>query len=858
MIHLTWWLPWWLIRAQFKTRRTATVLSMLAIALGVALGYAIHLINAAALSDFSQAMKSVQGEPDAVVAPSDSAGHVPLALINELARDPAVAVVAPVIETRVRIGDTTTPVKLIGLDLFSAAAVMPDLLPRQNGETAAGNAAAGNIFEDGVYASPALLARLKLEIGADVTLARGESRWLTRISGDLPAARPDDLLLVADIAWVQAHFGPPEGVSEGRLRLAPNVRIGDWLGEWAERLPAGIALRAAEDDTTRVSNISRAYRVNLNVLALVALLTGAFLVFATQLTAVAQRSTQFALLGVLGLSPRMRLLQVLLEGLAIGVPGATLGLALGYGLAVGFTRLMGGDLGGGYFSDSTPVIEPSLFAALAFFGLGCAAALAGALYPAWLNRVQPLAQALKTGFAQQPPAMRDGSDRGGRRVGRRRATAIALLALAAVGLTRLPALFDLPLAGYAAIALVLVLGIAVAPRLTHGVFGTIARRDLTAPQRVAVQNIVQAPLMAQVAASGLIVSFALTVSMVTMVSSFRVALDQWLDVVLPAPLYVRSKGVPLPQELLRALAQPTAPFDTPFEKFQRAANSTLTLDPQRPAVALLVRDVNRANPGERLPFTGPVVAVPADRVAVWISEPAQEIYRLAPGQTMKLPLLGREVEAVIGGVWRDYSRQFGAVVIGSDDYRALGGSFEATELALWPRRGQEAAARDWLAGHATRHGLEIAESGEIRALSLSIFDKSFAVTYALEAAAMLIGLFGLAVTLAASVWLRARELATLSALGFDRAMLSRAVMFEGALITGIGLTIGLACGIAIGAILTHVVNPQAFHWRMDLDVPWRQVLLGAVLTLIAGIAASRFAARLATRLPAAQVLANAQ
>ena len=64
-------LAWWLVRAQFMTRRTATALSTLAIALGVALGYAIHLINAAALADFSQAMKSVQGEPDAVIAPRD-------------------------------------------------------------------------------------------------------------------------------------------------------------------------------------------------------------------------------------------------------------------------------------------------------------------------------------------------------------------------------------------------------------------------------------------------------------------------------------------------------------------------------------------------------------------------------------------------------------------------------------------------------------------------------------------------------------------------------------------------------------------------------------------------------------------
>jgi putative ABC transport system permease protein len=838
-------LAWWLIRAQFTTRRTATTLSMLAIALGVALGYAIHLINDAALADFAQAMKSVQGEPDAVIAPKDSAGQVPLALINEMARDESVALMAPVIETRVRVDQAPATIRLIGLDVFSAGLLMPDLMPRPGGA-----ATGGSIFDDGVYASPALLASLELGIGGAVTLSRGEARWATRIVGDIPAARPDDLLLVADIAWVQAHFGPADAVSEGRLRLLPGTPVAGWREGWAARLPAGLALRAAEDNRTSVSNVSRAYRVNLNVLALVALLTGAFLVFATQLTAVAQRSTQFALLGVLGLSPRMRLLQVLFEGLAIGVPGAALGLAFGYALALGFTRLLGGDLGGGFFSASTPLIVPQVQPALAFFSLGCAASLAGALYPAWLNRVQPLAQALKTGFAHQPPAA-SGTRRARQRL---KLAGITLAACAAIVLTRLPALFELPLAGYAAIALVLALGVAAAPLVTHLVFGAIARLALPAPQRIAVQNIVQAPLMAQVAACGLIVSFALTVSMVTMVSSFRIALDQWLNVVLPAPLYVRSKGVPLPQELLAALGQP----ETPFAKIERSAVGALTLDPQRPTVALLVRELDRADPAARLPFTGAVVAAPPGRMAVWISEPMQELYRLAPGQTLRLPLLGREVEVVIGGVWRDYARQFGAVVISSEDYRALGGRFEATELALWPRSGQDLAAGAWLAQQATRHGVEMAESGAIRTLSMAIFDKSFAVTYALEAAAMLIGLFGLAVTLAASVWLRARELATLSALGFDRAMLTRAVMFEGALIAAIGLAIGLACGIAVGAILTHVVNPQAFHWRMELQVPWLQVLLGAALTLLAGIGASRFAARQATRLPAAQILANAQ
>jgi putative ABC transport system permease protein len=833
-------LAWWLIRAQFRTRRAATTLSMLAIALGVALGYSIHLINAAALADFSRAMKTVQGDPEAVIAARDSAGSVPLASLNEIARDPAVVVIAPVIETRVRIDNLRSAVRLIGLDVFSAAAVMPRLLPRQ-----AAGAATGSILEGGVYASPALLGTLALQAGSALTLRRGDQQWSTTIAGDLPAAGADELLLVADIAWVQEHFGPPDAVSEGRVRLAPDTDPASWRAALAQRLPAGLLLRAADDDAARVSNLSRAYRVNLNVLALVALLTGAFLVFATQLTAVAQRSTQFAVLGVLGLSPRMRWLQILGEGLAIGLPGSVLGLGLGYALALAFTRLLGGDLGGGYFSASAPLIVPETAPALAFLVLGCAASLAGAFYPAHLNRRQPLAEALKTGFSQRTGA-------GGKPL--TRLLLPALLILSAIVLVQLPPFFELPLAGYAAIAVLLGLGVTGAPLLTQEIFGWFAGRSLPAPQQIALQNVAQAPLMAQVAASGLIVSFALTASMVIMVSSFRVAVDHWLDEVLPAPLYLRSKTAPLPQELLTSLERP----DTPFARVERTAHAALTLDPQRPNVGLLVRELERSNPAARLPFTGPVIAPPPAMAVVWISEPLHEIYRIVPGQTLRLPLLGRAVDVFVGGVWRDYSRQFGAVAISRDDYRRLGGDFQPTDLALWPLPGQEAAASGWLAPYATRYGLELHESAEIRQLSLSIFDKSFAVTYALEAAAMLIGLFGLAVTLAASVWLRARELATLGALGFSRRMLSQSVMLEGALIAALGLLVGLACGIAIGAVLTHVVNPQAFHWRMPLAIPWSALLAGAVLTLAAAVLASHYAARQATRLPLAQVLASAQ
>ena len=194
MIRLVCWLLW----AQFCRQRVAALLSMLAMALGVALGYSVHLINTAALADFSRAMKTVHGEPDAVVVSRASTGSVPLALINALARDPAVLAVAAVIETRIRIDRLQTPVRLIGIDPFSAAAVMPELLSGDGDD-----APAGDLLKGQIMASPALLERLGKHAGDAVTLVRGDQQWQTTIGGTLRIDLGRDELLVADIAWLQ-------------------------------------------------------------------------------------------------------------------------------------------------------------------------------------------------------------------------------------------------------------------------------------------------------------------------------------------------------------------------------------------------------------------------------------------------------------------------------------------------------------------------------------------------------------------------------------------------------------------------------------------------------------------------------
>src|SRR4029077_11874659 len=137
--------------------------------------------------------------------------------------------------------------------------------------------------------------------------------------------------------------------------------------------------------------------------------------------------------------------------------------------------------------------------------------------------------------------------------------------------------------------------------------------------------------------------------------------------------------------------------------------------------------------------------------------------------------------------------------------------------------------------------VEIASVGQIRATSLRIFDRSFAVTYWLQAIAIGIGLFGIAASFSAQVLARRKEFGLLAHLGFTRAQVLAIVAGEGAAWTAIGAVAGLVLGLAVSVVLVHVVNPQSFHWTMDLLVPWERLLALCVTVVVAGTVTARVA-----------------
>jgi putative ABC transport system permease protein len=817
--------------------------AVLAVMLGVALAFSVHLINASALDEFSTAVRSVNGQPDLELRGVQ--GSFDETLFARVARHTQVAVASPVLEVSTYALTTSgerVQLRVLGVDALVVAAAAPALMPLP----AKGADRLALFAPNTVFLNAAARQRLDSDT---LQLQSGLQLKTVVVAGSVSTGGAP--LAVMDIGAAQDLFAKVGQLTRIDVRLQPGTDRAAFLkgmlgaADW----PAGLTATEPGDAQSQINNLSRAYRVNLTVLALIALFTGAFLVFSVLSLSVAKRAQQFALLGVLGLSGSHRLRLVLWESLALGVMGSAAGIALGTALAALALRLLGGDLGGGYFAGVAPRLQWDGLAALIYGLLGVAAALVGGWWPARQAQKLPPAQTLKgLGVTTQ---------------GNSHQWISLILIAAGALLATAPAVFGIPLAAYASVALLLVGGITALPwliaLLLDRLAPLVARRLLPL---LAIERARRQRNTAAVAVSGVVASLSLAVALTVMVASFRDSVTQWLDRVLPADLYVRSAGslgatdtVYFTPEFVQGATQLAG-----VQRVQTLRQMALLLDPTQPAVALIARELD--NPARSLPLIGEPLPVPAGQIGIYVTEAMVDLHGARPGSTFKplstsfkpLAHAGRAQAATffIAGVWRDYARQTGAIAMDRRDFERLTGDRRANDLALWlsdqADEAQVQSSLRALADHASEGSGQLLEFGtakQIRATSLKIFDRSFAVTYWLQAVAIGIGLFGVAASFSAQVLSRRKEFGLLAHLGLTRQQILAVVAFEGAAWTTLGAVAGLALGLAVSVVLVHVVNPQSFHWTMELMLPWLRLLLLCLAVVAAGTVTAWLAGRAA-------------
>ncbi len=814
-----------LVLGPLREHPGRSLLAVLAIALGVALGVAVHLVNASAIGEFELAARHLAGEADLVVR-GPRAGFDE-SLYPAIARHPRVEAANPAVELEAPLAGRKDSLKIIGFDPLRAAQVQPSLLPERAGMTL-------ELFDaEAVLLSPSAAQWLGIKAGDTLDIQVGTRVVPLKVAGLLPEGAYRQRLAVMDVAAAQWRLGQLGRLNRIDLRLKPGTDVEAFRRELQSLLPAGVQAATPETEGGRGSNLTLAYRLNLDMLALVALFTGAFLVFSSQVLALLRRRTHFALARALGMTRGALARQLLAEGAFIGVIGSALGVLAGYALAHIALEWAGADLGAGYFRGLAAALDAQPRTLAFFFLLGVTFALLGALAPAWEAAHRPPARALHAGDEEEGlknlPAPWWG---------------IASIA-AGVLLAQAPAIHGLPIAGYLAIGLILLGAVLVMPRLAAACLRPLPV-PTRAPLAIAVAQLQAAPRQASISIAAIVVSFSLMVSMLIMVSSFRASLESWLERMLPADLYLRAARFGetaffTPEEQARIAATPG------IGRVEFIRTQNLLLAPDRPPVTLLAGPVEADAPASTLPLTSPPHALrPENPPPVWVSEVAADFYRWRPGDTVRLPIGDKPALYTVAGIWRDYARQNGAIAMNRGLYVQLTGDRLVNDAALWLAAG--AAPEDvqrTLRERLPAANLEIATTRELRAISLATFDRTFAITYALEIAAVLIGLFGVSVSFGAQALARRREFGVLRHIGMARREIAALLACEGGLIAVLGAAFGLATGWAVGLILIHVVNRQSFHWSMELHMPWLPLAGLAALVVAAAVATAVWSGRAA-------------
>ena len=808
-----------LVLAQLREQPVRLLVTVIAIALGVALGAAVYLVNSAALNEFGLATKRLVGEADVVVrGPREG---FPEELFTRLARDVAVSVASPVLELDVALPGRRDPLKVVGVDPFRAATLQPALI----GDIGTG------LFQlfrpDSIYVSSSAARELHLQSGDLLQVIVGSSPKTLHVLGVLSEGTYSQALGLMDIASAQWTFEKIGRLNRIDLRLNPGNDVEAFRRGLGRKLPVGVLAIAPQVERDRAITVTRAYRVNLNMLALVALWTGAFLVFSTQSLSVLRRRRSLALLRALGVT-RGQLQRALVgEGAALGMAGSFLGVILGVLIAVGILRFLTRDLGNGQLRAVGESMRAAPLPMLAFFVMGTVVASIGAWLPARTAARQPPARSLKGGDGDYAVVARTSGYSG-----------VALLALGTV-LARLPPVAGLPVFGYAAIAALLFGAVLLVPTLTVQALGLPPRTGHIVLD-TAVAQLRENVGLSTLSVASIIVSFSLMVAMAIMVYSFRVSFDHWLGKLLPADMQLRE---PYGNDTAYWSAEDQARLASVggVSRMEFRRTRQLLLDPARAPVTLIARGATAEQAAAELPLVrNNKLPLPSNAEPAWISEALQDLYGYQLGQQIDLPLAGRTQRFTVAGVWRDYARSSGSVVISRQAYIAATGDRGANEGSLWLDAGVNAAHTEAAlrARFARGDSLEILTSTAVRERSLQSFDRAFAITYALEAIAVIIGLTGVSFAASSTALARRAEFGMLRHIGMLRRQVVALLASEGILTSAFGVVYGLALGTALSLVLVFVINRQSFNWSIDLVVPvWQLAVLSVTLIAAAAITA---------------------
>lgn len=863
-------LSWVLFRTHLAQRPFRVALSLLGVSLGVMASVAITTANVDVLRSFEQAVTEVAGPATLEVLAGDLG--VDETVITTVRTVPGVRAAVPVIEDSVVMAQGERPresVQLFGLDLIAEASTRGFRLQTVRGQDAFDQLLAS----DTAYIGSKLAEERHLTVGSPFNVMAGGRLVRLQIGGLLrpETARPSvwDRAMLMDIAAAQVLFGSIGRLDRIEVVTVPDRPVEDIQSALRAALPPHLAVQRPTQRSKQVEQMVRAFQLNVRLLSWVGLLVGAFLIYNTMAFMVARRRREIGIYRALGMTERRVAALFLAEAGFLGIVGGVVGGISGVLLARSLVSLVGQTISDLYVpilsSHATLDFDHHLWRPLVQgVLLGTVVSIAGAWGPSLDASRTMTVRALAPGDYEVTQQLR---------LSQYAWTAGVLACLAAI-MSLLNPIAGLPVFGYLA-TLSLLMALACLAPVCIQVFGFRRRRDETvilglagSLSRIAVDHAARHPGRNGVTVSALMVGLAIMIGVAVMVRSFRQTVEIWVnetviaDMVVAPPAWLHgrhagqaSRALPGTWAAKLASIDGVAAVDTYRD---------VHVDVQGRSVALISRDLRlHAERSRYLVFEGDSAAIlrhAADTGGVLVSEVLANRLGVREGTSIAVTTPSGVKNVPIVARFYDYATDGGKMVMDRAQYQALWHDDRVTVFPIYLRAGTDVnAVRRSITQLLAVNEQEmvaplVISNAELRREILDIFDRTFVLTYVLEAIAVLIAVLGIVNTLVTAVLERRRELATLQAIGASHTQVKQLVLWEAAYLGLLGAVLGVVGGVLLAVVLIKVINKQSFGWTIQMTVPISVLVQAVLVALGAALIAGYWPARWAAQQPVVEGL----
>ncbi|MGQ0602491.1 MAG: FtsX-like permease family protein [Anaerolineales bacterium] len=813
-------------------------LMILGVALGVAVVIAIDLANTSATRAFDLSTQAVTGKTThQIVGSTSTSAGIPQDLYRQVRAEWGYRQSAPIVEGLGLAPDLDgQPIRILGVDTF-AEAPFRDYF----GGDDRFDSDLTDFYTDRnvVLIGPGLADRYQLQIGDSFRVQindRFESLRIVGIlqPGDEGNRRALDGMALMDVGAAQSLLQMGDRLS--RIDLILTEAESRAL---ADRLPTNVRQQPASAQADTIAQLTAAFQLNLTALSLLALVVGMFLIYNTIMFSVVQRRQVFGILRSLGVTEPQLFALILFEAAVVALIGGAFGVGLGWLLGQGAVRLVTQTINDLYFALSVRDAPLDGWSVLKGLGIGVGASLLAAAAPAWeAASVPPITMTQRSAFEERARRLLPW-------------LGLAGMALCAFGAVLLWATDSVAASfgGLFAIVIGLSLIVPIATAWLMRIFGPLGKRAFGVLGELAARTVTKAISRTSVAIAALMVAVSVTIGVSVMIGSFRSTLINWLDLTLVADIYISppviggsQNTITVSPDLRERVAR--VPGVESVETIR-----TVSVSDSVGLISLVVADSqSRRSAGLYRYASG-------DPQQIWDEMNRADVVIVSEPFALRreLPLTGSAITLQtdsgprafrVIGVYYDYASDQGRVLMSRAIYERHWNDRAISGVAAYAAPGADVntlagALRAELDGTA----LQVQVNRALREQALVVFDRTFAITDALRLLAVLVAFIGVLSALMALQLERARELATLQALGLTAGQLWRLTFLE----TGMmGLTAGLfslPTGFILAVVLIYVINLRSFGWTITMELGWPVFAQAMLVSVLAAVLAAIYPMR---------------